>query len=921
VTVLRGLTYAICGLDTFNSTNVCTQFTPTADTSTVTITLPAHYTISGTLTDRSGNPAVNALVCAVSTTGQGAHSTTDSTGNFVINVAPGTYKLQVCSFGGNGLGNTYLQTDNSNAFIIDATSGNAAQNLQLDTVALNVIVKKADGNPVSSDSTYVASSNSGGTTLYPGRSAILFQGSTSSNTVPTDANGMTTATVLRGLNYTVCGLDPFNSSNVCTQFTPTDDTSIVTVSLPAHYTISGTINDRSGNPIVNASVCTVSTSRQGASSMSDSTGNFVINVAPGTYKLQVCSYSGGNGLGSTYIQTDNSNAFIIDATSGNATQNLQLDTVALNVTFLDQNNQPIQNASIYNVSSTNAGSTTLYSGRSDMLFQSGTSSNATLTDANGVSTATVLRGLVYTICGRDPVSQLAHCVNFVPTVEGVNNVVISEAAPPASPSGLSAPSATNQSPSLSWSSVNGAAHYDVYRDGNNIGSTTNTNYTDANVTEGSHSYFVEAVNSVGMSSDPSNSVTVVYDITAPTITASVDRQPNANGWYSGDVTVTYTCNDSLSGIQSCPTPVIVSTEGANEAIVGTVTDKAGNTASVTTNLNIDKTNPTITASLDNQPNANGWNNNVTITYTCNDSLSGIQSCPAPVTVSTEGANQVFTSTAVDNAGNTASVTTNLNVDKTAPTITASVSTPPNSNGWNNGAVTITFNCSDALSGVASCTSPVTVSTEGANQVVTGTGVDKAGNVSTTTAIVSIDSTKPTIVATQTPVANANGWNNTAVLVSFTCKDSLSGISSCSSPVTLSNEGKNQSASGTAVDNAGNTNTVTLAGINIDKTAPTASSANITPTPVHLNKPNTETITATAVDAGVVQSGVVGGEYYFDVDPGVGRGTVMTFSSTNNQLSATQLSNTFTKGNHTLYIRSRDAAGNWSTTTSTTFKVS
>ena len=35
---------------------------------------------------------------------------------------------------------------------------------------------------------------------------------------------------------------------------------------------------------------------------------------------------------------------------------------------------------------------------------------------------------------------------------------------------------------------------------------------------------------------------------APTITGAPDRAANSNDWYAGDVTVTYTCDDALSGI-------------------------------------------------------------------------------------------------------------------------------------------------------------------------------------------------------------------------------------------------------------------------------------------------------------------------------------------------------------------------------------
>ena len=83
-----------------------------------------------------------------------------------------------------------------------------------------------------------------------------------------------------------------------------------------------------------------------------------------------------------------------------------------------------------------------------------------------------------------------------------------------------------------------------------------------------------------------------------------------------------------------------------------------------------------------------------------------------------------------------------------------------------------------------------------------------------------DTTDPTIVGSRTPAANANGWNNTDVTVSFECDDTGSGIASCSDPTTLSTDGAGQSVTGTATDNAGNTAGATVGGISIDKTAPT-----------------------------------------------------------------------------------------------------
>ena len=86
-----------------------------------------------------------------------------------------------------------------------------------------------------------------------------------------------------------------------------------------------------------------------------------------------------------------------------------------------------------------------------------------------------------------------------------------------------------------------------------------------------------------------------------------------------------------------------------------------------------------------------------------------------------------------------------------------------------------------------------------------------------------DTTAPTIVGAASPAANANGWNNTNVTVSFTCADEAggSGIASCGpTPVAVSSEGTT-TVTGTATDNAGNTSTTSVT-VKIDKTAPTVS---------------------------------------------------------------------------------------------------
>jgi hypothetical protein len=95
----------------------------------------------------------------------------------------------------------------------------------------------------------------------------------------------------------------------------------------------------------------------------------------------------------------------------------------------------------------------------------------------------------------------------------------------------------------------------------------------------------------------------------------------------------------------------------------------------------------------------------------------------------------------------------------------------------------------------------------------------------------VDTGNPTIGHTLSPAApnGTNGWYTSDVVVDFTCSDSGSGIASCLGDTTLG-QGADQSATGTATDNAGHTATDSVTGINVDKSAPNAPTASVSPAP-------------------------------------------------------------------------------------------
>jgi hypothetical protein len=127
--------------------------------------------------------------------------------------------------------------------------------------------------------------------------------------------------------------------------------------------------------------------------------------------------------------------------------------------------------------------------------------------------------------------------------------------------------------------------------------------------------------------ESSKTLTIQVDKTPPTITPVRMPPPNANGWNKTNVTASFTCADSLSGLApgSPPASTTLSIEGAGQSVTGTCTDVAGNSASSTVSgINIDKTPPTVACNA--RPSVLWPPNNklvaVNASLTVSDSLSG-----------------------------------------------------------------------------------------------------------------------------------------------------------------------------------------------------------------------------------------------------------------------------------------------------------
>ncbi|MQC48249.1 MAG: hypothetical protein DWG77_04030 [Chloroflexi bacterium] len=159
-------------------------------------------------------------------------------------------------------------------------------------------------------------------------------------------------------------------------------------------------------------------------------------------------------------------------------------------------------------------------------------------------------------------------------------------------------------------------------------------------------------------------------------------------------------------------------------------------------------------------------------------------------------------------------------DTTPPTITVGVDGTLGNNDWYVSDVAVSWTVTDNESAISSSSGcdATTVTVDTASVTFTCTATSAGGSASRSVTL-KRDATAPQATATRSPGANANGWNNTAVTVTFTGTDALSGIDSCDAPVVLG-EGAGQSASGTCTDLAGNvSDAASVTDINVDLTAP------------------------------------------------------------------------------------------------------
>jgi hypothetical protein len=293
-----------------------------------------------------------------------------------------------------------------------------------------------------------------------------------------------------------------------------------------------------------------------------------------------------------------------------------------------------------------------------------------------------------------------------------------------------------------------------------------------------------SASSTGGSAGPV-SVTVKRDATPPTLEPVVSGELGEDGWYVGDVAVSWTASDATSGIDPATAcaPSTLAEDTTGETFACTVRDRAGNAASASVTVKRDASAPVIVETVSGTLGDNGWyTSDVDVSFDVSDATSQVASttgCDA-VTLDQDTAGATFSCSATDGAGNSASATVAVKRDATAPDVTFTRTGAEGTNGWYRGQVVLDWTVGDALSGVAATEGCVdrTVTEDGRRSFPCSV-TDAAGNVTSSEAAVDLDATAPVITPAVSGPTKGTEWFTGDVSVAWTVSDATSGLADTS----------------------------------------------------------------------------------------------------------------------------------------------
>jgi hypothetical protein len=450
-------------------------------------------------------------------------------------------------------------------------------------------------------------------------------------------------------------------------------------------------------------------------------------------------------------------------------------------------------------------------------------------------------------------------------------IVVDTTAPAApaitSPTGSPAYSAT-ATPTVSGTAEAGSS-VRIYDGATLIGTVTATGGTWTfpvpTLSSGTHAITATATDVAGNTGPASSAQTIVVDTTAPTVAISAPASGSFGSSTTPSVSFSVTdanpsasseCKVDAGSFVSCTTGYSTPTlTSGSHTVTVRHTDLAGNVGSSSTTFTVDNLAPTVTilGPTEGQYTPDSsvgvyfeiLDDNASATSSCSVDSGPATSCTSPFTTASlsDGPHSVSVSH-TDQAGNTATATSNFIVDTDAPNPPVITGKPANPSGSTDAEFTFTgdevgarFTCSIDGSGGSTCSSPIDYSSlaEGSHQFIIWQ-IDLAGNATATSYSWVVDTTPPAAPTVNGPNAHTNNPESTVSYagspdtVELRCSFNGGAYAPCAtSPLSLGElPDGNYTFAVQAYDAAGNSSTSTISW-EIDTVAPGAPTITSGPT--------------------------------------------------------------------------------------------
>lgn len=307
----------------------------------------------------------------------------------------------------------------------------------------------------------------------------------------------------------------------------------------------------------------------------------------------------------------------------------------------------------------------------------------------------------------------------------------------------------------------------------------------------------------------SEEVTTVINLPPATISSVLQNCTLNNGWCNTSAKLFLSGTEPLSGYSitaiegslngptfACPgsTCSVPLNEGNNSFTFWALSSYGDSSSQGAFTAKVDTVSPNVAMGVSGSMGANGWYiGPAVVSATATDTTSGVNTLlisdnggpgkPSPVTLN--NGIHAITITATDQAGNSKSISQTVKVDTNGPVITPSALGTSGVNGWYRSAVDLSATSADALAGVqgnveisldngASWADLPIHFTDGIHPLILRAH-DNAGNLSTSSLTLKVDSTSPTFDTSTLGTTGNAPWYLSPATTSITPDDTLSGV--------------------------------------------------------------------------------------------------------------------------------------------------